>query len=229
MTRIVFLNTPTRRYRDEGREETYTTIPPYGLGYVATSASKIVGRSNVFVVDGEYLGLSPKKIAQVVLDFNPDFVGLNVTSPNYSVVKETVKYLGSKLGKRIILGGPHVILRAKEVLSDRDINDYLFFVSTGEGEICISQFLEGRRIEDIEGIGYFDKGYAYVKPPKMLTVPQMNELFIDRRFFRNDPNLWDDGKTRESYMLTSRGCPFNCSFCSAKRVCGQKIRSRSGV
>lgn len=227
MKHLVFVNTPTQRYLESGRQYSYTTIPPYGLGYVATVASKIIGRSNIAFIDGEYLGLSPEKLCQEVLSLQPEFVCLNVTTPNYSLCKEIIKCLGRNLGRKIILGGPHAILRPREILTERNIYRYLLFLATGEGEIPITQFSNGYKIDEIMGIAYIKSNQPVIKPPAELPLDELNSLFIDRRFFKNDPNVWSDGKIKESYLLSSRGCSFNCSFCAAKKISCQRVKLRS--
>jgi len=227
--KIILLNTPTCLYPKTGRVEKYNTIPPYGLGYIAISLSNVIGKNNIKLIDAEYLGLSPKRATQMILENKPDFIGINCHSPNFYIMKLIIKKLaGEHINKHsVIVGGTHAILFPEQILKDKHIGKYIAFVATGEGEKPLTEFVSGIKKEDIKGIS-FSKGNEIIStPPNNLNNEELNKLIIDRTFFDNDPNEWNDGKTKESYIMSSRGCSYRCSFCAARLISKGRIRIRS--
>ncbi|MCB9438410.1 MAG: B12-binding domain-containing radical SAM protein [Anaerolineales bacterium] len=228
MASIVFVNSPTQLYSESGRIEKYTTIPPYGLAYVATVAIEVLGKDQVKLIDGEHLGLSPENLASMLLVTSADYIGMNVTSPNFHIVKQVIKLVGGKLSdQRIFLGGPHAILSPEEILADREIRDHILFVCTGEGEEPIRMFLSGVPLSQIPGIAYNSGSEIVVKPRHITPQNDIDNLIVDRGLFANEPNVWQDGHTVEAHLVSSRGCPYTCAFCAAPEMVERKVRIRS--
>ena len=223
---VTLVNTPTQRYSDPRACNLahYSTIPPLGLGYVATAASEVVGTSNVSLLDAEHLRLSVAETAQRVISRRPTFVGVNVTTPNYAIAREIIALVGAELGDCVIVGGTHAILRADTILRDPNISQFIYGVCTGDGEPTIQSLLRGTEPSQIPNFKYEDKSGQVVASSctKRLTAQELDRLKLDRRFFANDPLT--DGLTTESYLLSSRGCPFRCAFCAAPRLCDKLTR-----
>jgi len=213
-SKICFINTPTQLYSSsKGCEiENYSTIPPLGLGYVATAASGIVTKDNVSLIDAEFLRLSPRKIVQSIIDDNPDYIAINASTPNFHIVKIIIVSLRRVMEKKIIIGGAHAILSPNSILQDKDIRDLVYCVCIGDGEPTIIDLLKGKKLSQIANIKYIDKNNDIVKSKKEETTQSINKI-IDRTFFQNDP--LEDGDKIESFILSARGCPFRCSFCAA--------------
>lgn len=226
MPTVTLVNTPTQRYSQPGISDLadYSTIPPLGLGYVATAASEVVGASNVSLLDAEHLRLSVAETAHRVISQRPTFVGINVTSPNYAVAREIITLVGTELGARVIIGGTHAILRADAILQEPSIRAFIYGVCTGDGEPTIQSLLSGTKRSHIPNFKYQNETGQLVASSctKRLTSEELDRLRLDRRFFANDPLI--DGLTTESYVLSSRGCPFRCAFCAAPRLCDELTR-----
>lgn len=226
--RVSFVNTPTQHYKEPRLESlgNYSTIPPLGLGYVATAASEVIGSDNVKLIDAEHLRLSSTETARRIVAQQPTYVGINATSPNYAIASEIVRMVGTALGQKIIVGGTHAILCADRILQDASIAEYLFGVCPGDGEPTIQSLLRGTDRSRIPNFKYRDADGKIVVSPyqERLSTAELNERYLDRRFFLNDPLVY--GETVESYLLSSRGCPFQCAFCAAPQV-GTKFSRRS--
>lgn len=223
---VTLVNTPTQRYSDPRacNLADYSTIPPLGLGYVATAASEVVGGSNVSLLDAEHLRLSVAETAQRVISRRPTFLGINVTTPNYAIAAEIIALVGAELGDCVIVGGTHAILRADAILQDPNISQFIYGVCTGDGEPTIQSLLSGTKRSQIPNFKFEDESGQVVASSctKQLTAEELDRLNLDRRFFANDPLT--DGLTTESYVLSSRGCPFRCAFCAAPKLCDKLTR-----
>ena len=195
--RLILINTPTQKYYDGNKPE-YRTIAPLGLGYLGTIAKK--AGANTKIIDGEALKLTVDEIVEEANKFKPDVVGINIMSTNFKIA---LNILDNIKAPHKIVGGSQATLRAQ------DFKDQ-YLVITGEAESIFldaikkpqTGIMHGGQIKDLD------------------TLP-----FLDRSLFCNDPYEYD-GKI-EATTTTSRGCVFNCTFCTVPTVNGQKMRART--
>ena len=219
-TTVIFVNSPTQYYPEAMPDSCrdYATIPPLGLGYVATAASEVIGPHNVTLIDAEHLRLSPAETARLITARQPTYLGINATSPNFSIASDIISIVGSKLRTKIVMGGTHAILCADRILQDDRIGKYIFGVCTGDGEPAIQGLLKGADRSCVPNFKYrADTGeITSSRYRERVSIAELNDRYLDRRFFANDPLVY--GKTVESYLLGSRGCPFRCAYCAAPRL-----------
>jgi len=212
MEKICFINTPLQDYSKTRRKD-YRTMAPLGLGHVATSA-KLLGH-HVELVDAEDRGLSPEEIAQYVEMQDFGIVGINLVSPTVPISKRILELISKKNGRRIIGGGPHATTAAPHALQEMPEIDLLI---RGEGEQAIHEFLEGRPYEQILGAAYVRDGRMIQNPSRPLLQDLDSLPFVDR-------DLLPEGD--KASIMTTRGCPFACIYCSVQVISGKKIRTRS--
>lgn len=212
--RILFVNLPLDIYPANNRTEKYNTIPPYGIGYIASVVANYIGRENVKLVDAEYKGLSLESIKKEMEKFGPNILAINVCSANFFVFEALLNILPPKYESKIIVGGPHAILCPKDFFSIHN-RKFIKFVCLGEGELVFTQFLLGYNIQSIENICYMKTDGTLSFTPKQTTI-NFDDFDLDRTFFEND--LFYKEGLKRSYMVTSRGCPNNCAFCAAPHI-----------
>ncbi|MDP2947596.1 MAG: radical SAM protein [Nanoarchaeota archaeon] len=218
--RIAFINSPLQNYDRTPKREYYTT-PPIGLGYLATIAKE--KGCDVKLIDAEALGLSPQKIVEHVEDFGADVVGINLTAPIFEISKNIIRRIKNKTHAITIAGGPDATIRPEFVLDKAHAID---MVVRGEGERVLEELIDNNFNPcEIEGVSFREKKKV-IHNPSRKPIDDLNSLpFIDRRFFTNDPH--QEGESLKSVIMGSRGCLYNCSFCSAPLTSGRKIRTRS--
>jgi radical SAM superfamily enzyme YgiQ (UPF0313 family) len=129
--------------------------------------------------------------------------------------------------KTVVMGGSHVSCDPEGVLKSPDVD----YVVLGEGEIRFPLLLERMKesgaegIEEIEGIGYRKDGEIRINPLQKFIEdldrlpPPARDLFA--------PDRYRMKKKRSTMLITSRGCPHRCAYCSAHLVMGNRFRTRS--
>lgn len=173
--------------------------------------------------------LNEEEVQRRILNFQPHFIGVTLT---IVYIPQTYDYLKrlKQLKIPIIAGGPHAnCLPGKVLEHGADI------VAIGEGEDTILEiaehFLGIKKLEDIQGICFKNnKGGVYYTPTRPL-IQNLDRLpFPDYKSFPivyytgsrdpdSNPIFWS--------LFSSRGCPYNCIFCSSHNVFGRTYRGRS--
>jgi len=151
----------------------------------------------------------------------PRIIGFNTSSPNIHVVHKIAKYL-KRIRKDLVLvcGGPHASLDPKHTLSTGDID----FVIVGEGEIpfsmLVSDLIQRKKDINIPGVFHVVSNRLVGKESheeldlSKIPVPDFGLLPLNRYF----------GIKKRIYIHTSRGCAFNCIYCSVPKCWGRKVR-----
>nr|VFK56589.1 MAG: Radical SAM superfamily enzyme YgiQ, UPF0313 family [Candidatus Kentron sp. TC] len=225
---------------------------PLGLVCLATYARKIFeervrisildlyamgARNPVKKGDYYYLGVHDEAvIAKELAGFQPDLVGItcNFTAyvdDSFNVADIVRRYFPDV---PIVMGGAHPTIEAAETLQRCSSVDY---VARGEGEIVFENLIRCLLgeipIESVNGLVY-RKGGEIVFNPKMDLVKDINTLpipdrkYIDQRAYEyfNKKTVWYVRKQPVATMMTSRGCPYRCVFCSTKVVWERNWRPR---
>jgi radical SAM superfamily enzyme YgiQ (UPF0313 family) len=151
-----------------------------------------------------------------------DLVGISTitsTAPRAYAIADRVRALGIP----VIMGGPHVTFLADEALAHAD------FVVRGEGERALSEFVDawesGSGFSSVPNLSYMEDGAAVHNPILPATGDLDRNPYPDLGLLKPDPGR---GRTiRTIPVQTSRGCPFDCSFCSVTGMFGKSYRFRS--
>lgn len=148
-----------------------------------------------------------KDFAQKIIDENPDVVTFSCYIWNITKTLEVANIIKQNCNCRIVLGGPEVAYRPKDILEK-----YMFidFVLSGEGEWNFPDFLNNINddLSVVSGLTYKQKGEIIIIPEKEYTNTPPSP-FSDE-FFENLNG-------RIAYIETSRGCPYRCAFCLSGR------------
>jgi radical SAM superfamily enzyme YgiQ (UPF0313 family) len=187
-------------------------FPPTGLEYVATSMKDLVGKITLLDLEHEpdYQDL------EVLNEFIRNEIDLLCVSIIWDHQFDRVCELVSGLPGNVptVVGG-YKATEEVEYLFDRCPN--IDVIVRGEGEDTIKEVVTGRSYGDIPGISYRDNG-AVIHNDKR-PLPDINTIaFPDRSLRRCDYNLVlnDTRVTNLTFdtVLTTRGCPFKCKFCT---------------
>lgn len=165
-------------------------------------------------------------LADTLRNFSPDLVGITTYSQFYQnayKIIEIVKALGDY---PVVIGGPHVSAILGKVLEETKAD----FAVKREGEYTCLELLEAiekgnKSLNRIEGLIWRD-GEKIVENPDRPFIQNLDLLpFPAYEDFELKRYLWHDLKRLP--LLTSRGCPYSCIYCSIKLSHGRKFRARS--
>lgn len=147
-----------------------------------------------------------------------DLVGISTTTstaPEGYRIAQRVK----EAGIPVVMGGSHVTFQSEEAL------DYSDFCVRGEGEYTFPELIDaidsGSGFGEIKGLSYKVGDEIRHNPDRGLCVD------LDRLPFADLSLIKGREKIRITPMITSRGCPFDCSFCSVTKMFGRGYRERS--
>ncbi|MFN8544694.1 MAG: radical SAM protein [Candidatus Binatia bacterium] len=232
---VVFVEPPYvcwDRARDrvrQGEEE----IP--GIGTLTLAAVVRAAGHRVHVVDGKRTGTSVDAVARRVAALGPDHVGISATTisiHNAARIAAGVKVLVP--GAVVTVGGPHVSAVPERTLEMFPGFDYGV---VGEGEAAypalIARVGAGADPRDLAGLVWRDGAGVRANP----RAPYLDGADLDRlpepawdlvADFPLDfqPNVFNYRATPVASVLTSRGCPFSCTFCD-RSTSGRRGRFHS--
>ena len=225
--RITLINSP---YYLRG-QTSFNYILGYTIPFGVLSLAAVVRRDlpdmNVTVIDGMASNLSPDALLDRILETKPDIVG--ISSFSYSINDTLLLSKCIKAAKpdiKIILGGVHVTQLSDETIKDPNVD----YIIRGEAEYSFRDLIAGKDLDSIKGLVYKDPGGKVNMHPEFGIVNDLDELptiaydLVDiSKYF---PTAGQCHCFPSSAMITSRGCPGKCTYCSSS-VSGKKVRYRS--
>ncbi len=204
---ILIINSPLFRESRSGNCE--DALPPLGLGYIATHLQR--KGHNVELIDAISNNISIKDVVKTAEEVKPKFVAINIFSTNYKIVKEIVASI--KIQVHFIIGG----IAAKalyEQIHAWDTDNYIDVVF-GDGEL-ITEAIITDNLSQPPNIAMDNRRYFVVDNASPYFIKDISELPLNRTLFKSEPLLNHHGHYEIS-IITSRGCIYDCAFCSAAR------------
>jgi len=202
---IILINSPLFKEFNALYDE--DSLPPLGLGYIGTQLRQ--NGYKVSLIDAVAQRLPLNELTSILNSEKPEFIGLNIFTTNYELVKELVHAIS--FDTKLIIGG----LSTKELYKDIILwnTKNPIDVVTGDGELITLDLINNKLIEDPIEI-HDNKRVFKVDSQSKYYVKDIDNLNLDRTFFINEPVIHPLG-FKEANIVTSRGCIFNCSFCAA--------------
>lgn len=183
------------------------------------------------------VGLDYDDIIARVRKYAPDLVGLScIFSGQMACVRELARRIKAMAPQTVIVtGGTHPSFLAETVLSSEPALDYIVL---GEGELGLRAIIEtlnsGTSIAAIDGIAFRDGDKILVNPRTTyiddldsLPWPARDLLPMEKYFAIKQPMGLHWRKIRNTPIVSSRGCPYKCAFCSSHLHWGSRFRKRS--
>lgn len=180
-------------------------------------------------------GLPDEELKKRIRDFSPDLVGVSCLFSTQSDNAHNACKIVKEISESIltVMGGAHPSAMPAETLRDKSVD----FVVIGEGEYTMRDLL--KRLESkadlsaLDGLA-FRKGGKIVVNPKTKFIEALDCLpfparhyFPMEKYFAPEKFQVPPRETPAATIISSRGCPATCIFCSIHTVWGRRFRARS--
>ncbi len=174
------------------------------------------------------------KVLSRIREEKPAVIGLSITTPLFNPAIRIARLIKENFRDMpVIAGGPHPTVRPDEVLQ----TGFVDIAVKGEGEMPLLGLMKayrkspagfGSRLKKVPGLVFMDRG-RLVDSGQSRVIEDLDSLplpardLIDIRDYEPLPNQYRNLPV--VHIVTSRGCPFGCRFCS--NIFGQRLRQRS--
>ena len=204
------------------RKDSYINILPTGLCYLHACLQE-AGYNSLLA---NFSAWSSSKIIHELQLFKPDFIGISQWTHNRHHSVELARLCRSALPDCvIILGGGHATFCYESILTE---NSPVDVVVRGEGETTLLELIAAERSKGlwhtIPGIAFRDNGAVVVTAPRK-AIENLDSLPLPARYLGISVGI--DIELQSEFIVTTRGCPSTCFFCSSPDFWGKKVRFRS--
>jgi radical SAM superfamily enzyme YgiQ (UPF0313 family) len=209
--------------------------PPLGICYL----SSVLKNENhqVDIIDQAAMGFNLNQIVKWIKKKDPDVLGFSTLTASGSGISAAltsieVKKLNPNI--KIVFGNRHVTHNDYRVLNKYPEVDICV---RGEGEITFAELIraleKNQSLKDIKGLTYRDNGKIkrneerpLIKDLDVIPFPDRKALKIEYTGSFGSLEFAPEGFTS---MTSSRGCPYQCTFCYGKRTVGFRTRSVENI
>lgn len=186
--------------------------PPLGLGYLASALRKV--GEDVAFIDLTLNPMTNDEFKEYISDTRPDLIGISLMVRALPEVRKLITLINEVTDIPIVIGGPQVTIEPEFSLNYTRAD----YAVAGEGEqsmVDLAKKLNGRIIiknrlvENLDNLAF--PAWDLISPIK----------------YNMNPVLTPVKKTPIAPIITTRGCPYECSFCGGPLVWGKTFRKRS--
>ena len=204
---------------------------PLGLAYLASFVEQSGHRTKI--LDMDPLGMSFFDLEKAIKKHKPELVGISFMTNQFGAALK-VAQVSKKVYPEVpvVVGGNHVSALPEEIIA----NDFIDYAVVREGELTFLKLVQSLDMglnnwNEIDGLVYKQNG-SIERNPNQALIEDLDSIPFPK---------WDDfpikaysekilGTVRELpvfSILTSRGCPGKCAFCSSHTVFTRRFRKRS--
>jgi anaerobic magnesium-protoporphyrin IX monomethyl ester cyclase len=230
--KVLLINPPTsfdQIYGDWDLSAVDTYSPPLGILYMAGYLRE--NNHDPYIFDLEALKWDFNKLLESALTLHPDVIGITSMTINFMNAHKIGSLMKASFRSvPLIIGGAHLTAAPKETMSKYLEFDYGIY---GEGEITFLEIVEKFKIKDsitnVKGLVWRDRDKKiiineprpYIENLDVLPFPAWDLL---ENFPERYPHsILESKRLPAASIMTSRGCPFHCTFCDNK-IFGAKVR-----
>ena len=221
---------PNQRWQKDDMN-TVWDLNPATLCLLAAVVKDIV---DIKIIDAQFYDLSQNEFKKQVEEYSPDFIGVSIMTSEYQDTLDISIDIAKETNKDMITiaGGIHITTKYQYAFKNKNLD----YGVRGEGEEALRKLL----LYLVNDEPFPEKGIIYRKDDSivaqdqvliddMTTLPWPDYSFVKLEDYNNrgarvSPNRPTSYPTYR--MLTTRGCPFGCSFCQVELIAGKKVRAR---
>jgi anaerobic magnesium-protoporphyrin IX monomethyl ester cyclase len=195
------------------------TAAPNGIAYLASYIKQYNGIEDV------YIEVYPEKLMQR----RPDVVGISTISQTFNKVKQLAKSIKEFNPKiKVIVGGPHITSLTETMTKYMDV------AVLGEGEIQFGEVIKliqddnfnSEELKKIKGLAFWDENNELFNTGERPWNTQLDLIPPPDRKLISSIYLKEGEVPFQHQIMTERGCPFKCLYCSATAF-WDKLRQHS--
>ena len=204
-------------------------MPPLGILYIASVVRE--GGHEVTVLDGSVKSFY--KINEKLNEFKPDIIGINVMTFLWERVKNWLPELKQRFpGVFLLVGGAHSSVIKQECLTE---SEHIDGVITGEAEYLMLELANNLQdktpLNNVKGLIYRNGNEIIINAPNeriadLDNIPFPARDLIDLNDYVPAPEQYK--RLPVTNMITTRGCPYLCTFCATSRT-APKYRSPENI
>lgn len=202
------------------KDRRYKTVH-LGLAYLAAYAREQHNDLTFKVLDTR---VATSKETKQFFSSTFDLVGITVFSPvYYEVIDIFDRVKKANFNVKVCLGGPYVTTIKEDIFKKTPAD----FAVYGEGEITFSDLIShlkgNKELKAINGLIYKDQQGNIVTNPPRAHMKDLNQLPLPAY------DIFPMERYPLHRMVTSRGCPFGCSWCNSSSIWNKTYRHRDAV
>jgi anaerobic magnesium-protoporphyrin IX monomethyl ester cyclase len=193
-----------------------------GLAYLAGALKDI---HDLHIYDLNLFDCAEEELGRQLAQFKPELVGISIKSANVNKAFKLAELVKKNTAARLIGGGPHITLCGLEFLKQQEKQLFDYGLAS-EAEISFPKFCQELEKEkpnwqEVPGLIYQENGEWRENPAEFPADLDGLELPDYASFQKADFE-------KTSYpLLTSRGCPYACVYCSVGKISGRLWRFRT--
>lgn len=203
-------------FLDQRIHEEDVSTTPIGLYYIGALLKSY--SYDVEIINWYNFNKKSDEIKKILIEKNPNVIGFSIVNANRWGAIDIAKTAKKTLKEvKIVFGGIGATFLCEHLLKNFKHIDYII---QGEGEypfLKLIQYLEKGKEEEINSI----RGIAFIKNGKLFKTEPAD-------FIENIDNLPMPAKYFTfQHLISSRGCPSNCTFCGSPKFWGRRVRFHS--
>ncbi len=228
--KVLLVNPPYTEFVYKNRKNAAALDAPLSIAYIAAVLEK--NKIKVDVLDANAYNLSVNQTAERIAKNKAKIVGITSSTTIMPVTYRLAKKIKRERKDIIIVvGGPHVTFMPAQTFKDCPEIDVIV---RGEGEITMLELVKNNGDpERISGVSY-KKGGEIISNPDRKHIENLDSIpfparhLLPMHLYRSgSPISAGEGGLNYASVITTRGCPNKCTYCSSSHFWGTKLRFRS--
>ncbi|MBI5892264.1 MAG: radical SAM protein [Deltaproteobacteria bacterium] len=227
---VLLINPPWEKRADDNRArfKVISCLPSLGLGYIAACLEKEGVGIKILDLNVNRAGLKDLPQTLSMLGFIPQFIGITSAATTVHAAKDIAGICKRVFpDAKVVMGGVQPTVTPEMFLESEHVD----YVVRGEGEVTIIDLVvRGEELSNIKGLSYKKDGKLLHNPDR-LPIANLDEIpFPSYHLFQIEKYHPPEALFRRLpaiNIITSRGCPFKCTYCATQTIWPGKLRMRS--